>query len=217
MSSDFVCKECGWRSEVVSAAFQIEMAASYVHDGLNFRQHSLRAIGYTLNEDMDTAITVCPNCGNTGTVAESYNQIFICRNCGKDTDDKGGFCSYNAAMYCSRCYKKFKITCEGCVDKGACELRKINLSKTERIKEAAKTKDTSKSVSEMPSTELREPLNFDAVRVEEEMSSRPPRVMREHARDTSVFTSSDSSVGGWNTVQAVVADEDDSSEEEEDE
>lgn len=215
MGSDFVCKKCDWRSEVVSAIFQIEMAASYGYDGRNYRQHSLRAIGYTLNEDMDTAVTVCPNCGNTGTVAESYDQILICRNCGKDADDKGGFCSYSSTTYCSRCYKKFKGNCEGCVDNDTCELRKTHLTRAERIKEAAKTKDTSEFVSdihsEMPSTELREPLNLDVARVEEEVSNRPSRV---RGRMSSVGTT-------WSAVMEasppIMMGEDASSEEEEDE
>ena len=209
MGSDFICKECGYRSEVVSAIFQLEMSASYTHDGKDFRQHSLRVVGYTLNEDMDTALTVCPNCDNSGTVAECYNQIFICRNCGNDVDDKGGFCSYNSGIYCSRCYKKFKTSCEGCLMADECEIRIANLSKAARIKESLKAKDVP---GYEPDIHGGISLSLDSVRME----ATPDRPTRHYARDTSTF-SSDSTGNAWSVPTIGEVDDDNISEDDDDE
>ena len=202
MSSDFVCKECSWRSEVVIAIFQLKMSASYTHDGKDFRQHSLRVTGYTLNEDMDTALTVCPNCENSGTVVECYDQVFICRNCGKDVDDKGGFCSYNSGTYCSICYKKFRSSCEGCGVSDACELRIANLSKANRLKESLRAKDVPKSELEMDDG-ISAILDFGEAVQSSEVPDRPTR--QRGARDMSSFTTTNSAGNSWNMPMPIIS------------
>lgn len=126
-NSVFVCKNCKARLPSVDAIFAIEMAANYWHDGRDFRQQSLRVTGCTLSEDMSTAITSCPNCGEVGVIADCYDLVPICRKCGNEATD-GGFCSYNGGVYCNRCYKGFKSACEPCARNDTCELYEANLS-----------------------------------------------------------------------------------------
>lgn len=159
MNSEFVCKECDWHGELVDASFQIEMAATYQHSGLEFRQRALKVTGCTLDEDMSAIVTRCPSCGIEGTITDIYRLKFYCMSCSNEIDVKDGkdaYCSYNVGLYCPKCYAKLKGSCSMCSRRDDCELYTTGVDSIgKRIKKAVNKKPPSDRQSEPESISSR--------------------------------------------------------------